>query len=138
MHFIEHYTKSIHDPNTLIEAANYKRFKLRWKRLERLRIRFKIEVDAELDKQAQIYIDQRHLDKTYLLKSLFKNCMNSEECKLKCRRTSSYFTFNSGSIQIIDNYVDDICIPKYFNTKELRLTGQLLMLGQKNHICCRF
>jgi hypothetical protein len=135
MHFIENYTKSVHDPDTLIEAASFKGFKLRWKRLERLRIRFKAEVDAELDKQTQIYIDQRHLDKSYLLKSLFKKCLNPEECRLKCRRTSSFFTFYSGNMQIIDNYVDDVCVPKYFNTKELRLTSQGLMLGQKNHIC---
>ena len=135
MRFIEEYTKSVHDPDTLIEAANFKGFKLRWKRLERLRIRFKAEVDADLDKQTQKYIDQRHLDKSYLLKSLFKKCLNHEECRLKCRRTSSFFTFYSGHMQIIDDYVDDVCVPNYFNTKELRLTSQGLMLGQKNHIC---
>ena len=36
---------------------------------------------------------------------------------------------------IRDNYLDDECVPKHFDTAQLRTVQEHLLLGSKNHVC---
>jgi hypothetical protein len=131
---IEQFTTNFTDPELLINIAREKYAKITRVKLQRLRIKFKQQIESDLEKNSQLFTTFRS-SKIPLEQDVKTPCNNEEECRRKSRRTGSFFTFRKQRIVIIENYVDDKCLPRYFNTVELRQTDKEIMLGQKNHVC---
>lgn len=128
---MESNSRKISNPNLVLEAANKRMFRFKAGVIESLRSRFKTVVENEIDSHCDnmIPVDQ-------LLKNITEVCTNENECKQRIRRTASYFTFNLPTgVFIIEDYVDDQCVPKVFDTTNLRLSQDKLILGSRNHLC---
>ncbi|CAG9332208.1 unnamed protein product [Blepharisma stoltei] len=129
--FIESKTKHCTDRKVMLRYASKKKLRVSDSAIKYLREHFKTEIDLELEQQYSQVLTSEQVYGT-----INKFCVNTQECQQKLRRTSSFFTFQtSKSIHIIDDYVDDACIPKVFNTSQLKNAQEKLMLGKRNHLC---
>ncbi|CAG9318226.1 unnamed protein product [Blepharisma stoltei] len=129
--YMENNSRKIVNPALVLEAANKRMFRFKGGMISDLRAKFREVVDKEIDSHYDDIVPVEQL-----LKTITDYCANENECKQKTRRTSSYFTFNlPNGVFIIDNYVDDDCVPKKFDTTNLRLSQDKLILGSKNHVC---
>lgn len=131
---IENFTTNFTQANLLVNTAKDKYAKITPSKLLKMRLKFRQQIESDLEHNSQLFTAFKS-SKIPLEKDVISPCISEEECRRKSRRTGSFFTFRKGSLHIIENYLDDKCLPRYFNTVELRQTEKEIMLGQKNHVC---
>lgn len=131
---IENFTTNLSQTDLLVNTAQEKYCKITASKLKKMRLKFKQQIESDLERNSQVFTSLNS-SKIPLEKDVTSPCISEQECRRKSRRTGSFFTFRKGTINIIDNYLEDKCLPQYFNTVELRQTEKEIMLGQKNHVC---